>query len=83
MSDLLWTGFDWHFLYLRFTFGQSPLSSSTRHICRTRCGAFNKKINTNYFTSVTFKSVHLATDADVKDGSTAAIGGKHIPLRYR
>lgn len=71
------------FLYLRFTFGQSPLQQFyTPMYARTAAGAAFKKKDKYQLLYVSdgFKSVRLATDSDVKDGSTPALGSKHIPV---
>jgi len=71
------------FLYLRFTFGQSPLQQFYTPIyARTAAGgAFNKKDKYQLlYVSDGFKLVRLATEADVKDGSTPTQGGKQIPI---
>ncbi len=71
------------FLYLRFTFGQSPLQQFYTPIyARTAAGgAFNK--NDKYqllYVGDGRNAPRLATPGDVRQGSTPAPGGKHLPL---
>ena len=71
------------FLYLRFTFGQSPLQQFYTPIyARTAAGGALKKkdkFQLLYVGSGT-GSVRLATEQDVKAGETSESGGKKLPL---
>jgi type IV secretory pathway TraG/TraD family ATPase VirD4 len=71
------------FLYLRFSFGQTPLQQFYTPIyARTAAGgAFNKKDKYQLlYVGDGVKAGRLAADADVKEGVTPAPNGKHIPL---
>jgi type IV secretory pathway TraG/TraD family ATPase VirD4 len=71
------------FLYVRFSFGQSPLQRFYTPIyARTAAGAaLNKKDKYQLlYVGDGAKAGRLATEADVKDGVTPAPNGKYIPL---
>ena len=71
------------FLYVRFTYGQTPLQQFYTPIyARTAAGAaLNKKDKYQLlYVSDGTKMGALAVEADVQQGTTPAPGGKHIPL---
>jgi hypothetical protein len=71
------------FLYLRFTYGQTPLQQFYTPIyARTAAGAaLNKKDKYQLlYVGDGTKAGALAAEADVQQGTTPAPGGKHIPL---
>jgi type IV secretory pathway TraG/TraD family ATPase VirD4 len=71
------------FMYVRFSFGQSPLQQFYTPIyARTAAGAALDKKDKYQLLYVgdSVKAGRLATDADVKDGLTPTPNGKHIPL---
>ena len=71
------------FLYVRFTYGQTPLQQFYTPIyARTAAGAaLNKKDKYQLlYISDGTKMGAPAVEADVQQGTTPAPGGKHIPL---
>ena len=71
------------FLYVRFSYGQTPLQQFYTPIyARTAAGAaFDKKDKYQLlYVGDGAKAGRRATDADVKEGVTLAPNGKHIPL---
>ena len=71
------------FLYVRFTYGQTPLQQFYTPIyARTAAGAaLNKKDKYQLlYVSDGTKMGAPAVEADVQQGTTPAPGGKHIPL---
>jgi type IV secretory pathway TraG/TraD family ATPase VirD4 len=71
------------FIYLRFSYGQTPLQQFYTPIyARTAAGsALNKKDKYQLlYVGDGAKAGQLAVESDVQTGTTPAPGGKHIPL---
>jgi hypothetical protein len=76
---LLLTGF---FVYLRFSFGESPLQQYYTPIyVRTAAGGFFNKTDQYQLLFVgDGRKMRFATEGDVQEGTTTTPGGKDIPL---
>jgi len=70
------------FVYLRFSRGQTPYSSSTRHLLPYKPWAVCSTGTTNISCFMRWREHRSRTcvESDVKDGTTLASGGQHIPL---
>ena len=71
------------FIYLRFSYGQTPLQQFYTPIYAksAAAGAFNKKDRYQLlYVGNGAKIARLATEPDVQGGMTATPNGKHIPL---